>query len=94
MGIPADGECDTKALKVNLQLGDPFRVSFDWLGVGALPGSQPFAVYQDVAPPEYPELISEGRTTPAGGAIPKPGTLALLGIGLVGLVVARRRVMK
>ena len=69
MGIAADGEYDAKALKVNPQLGDPFSGSLDWLGVGALSGSQPFVVYQDVAPPEYPEWIFEGRTTPAGGVI-------------------------
>jgi hypothetical protein len=85
LGVPVDGEFDALAL-----VGDPtiplaFSVSFEWLGPGATPGAQPFVAYDFNSDPA--SVLAEGVTT----MIPEPGTLVLLGLGLVGLVRSRSK---
>lgn len=74
-GIPDDGAYDAEALINNASLSDAFVVSFLWLGSDA-PGTQSFEVYDA----DF-NLIESGETAP----IPEPGTIVLLGIGLLGL---------
>ena len=62
-----------------------FAVEFTWLGLGALPGSQAFDVYD----PTSFAVLESGSTTAL--AIPAPDTLALIGIGAVALLWTRRR---
>jgi uncharacterized protein (TIGR03382 family) len=78
---PADALYTATALVSNPSLVGPFTVSFDWLGAGS-PGSQPFEVFDETG-----FLPSEGGLTQAQaqGQVPLPGTLALLGLGLLAL---------
>lgn len=95
-GLPDDGFFDTFDLTfMGINPGDTlggFAVSFDFLGNGT-PGSQPFDVN-----PFGPGPFSSGFTQmapvdpdPDPMDVPEPGTLALFGLGLLAVVVSRRR---
>lgn len=84
-GLPGDGFYDALARIDGASLADPFRVTFDWLGIpGMVPESQPFEIY-DNGPPW--NIIGGADTE----AVPVPTTIILLGAGLVCLVGAKRR---
>ena len=61
-----------------------FAVAFEWLGLG-LPGEQVFDIFN----PTTFALLETGTTRAL--AIPLPGTLPLLGVGIVAMLWARRR---
>jgi hypothetical protein len=58
-------------------------VNFIWEGTG-IPGSQSFQIYNPWSP------YASGKTSP----IPEPGTLVLLGFGLISLAGLRRKFKK
>jgi hypothetical protein len=62
-----------------------FSVSFDWL-VAGIPGTQFF----DVVDPITFDVLDSGSTV-AATAVPEPGTLLLLGSGIIGLIGIRKR---
>lgn len=79
------GMFDAFALSDDASLTGLFSVSFIYLGSGS-PGSQAFEIYDAGS-----NLLETGVTTPLGGAIPEPSTLALLAGGLlVGALKLRR----
>jgi hypothetical protein len=85
--IPAAGFFDGLAPGSGLAFGasaDGFSVSFDYLGTG-MPGRQSFSIYETATWGE----IEKGMTGSA--AVPLPGTLSLLAIGLAAGAVQRRR---
>ena len=76
-----DGAYDAWALVNGASLADLFQVDFIWLGPGN-PGSQPLEVYDDNW-----SVIESGNTAP----IPEPGTILLVGSGLLGLAGLKRK---
>lgn len=67
-----------------------FAVRFCWLDAVTLPGAQAFTIYD----PNTFEILEEGITTLKNNQIspvPEPGTIVLVGTGLIGLVFFRRR---
>ena len=86
--LPDDGFFDALASSNPASLSDPFLVSFVWSGTGA-PASQRFEVYTLPAQGGI-DIVEEGRTTSSFSAIPEPGTILLVGAGLLGLAAARR----
>jgi hypothetical protein len=72
----------------------PFIVNFVWLGSGK-PGSQPYDVY--TVDPNNPNggFLSgptpAGNTVPANAAVPEPGTMVLMGSGVLALARRVRR---
>jgi len=87
LALPDDGFLDALALSTPASLSDPFLVSFVWSGTGA-PASQRFEVYTLPVQGGI-DIVEEGRTT--SSVIPEPGTIFLLGVGVLGLVAAKRR---
>lgn len=89
-GVPVGGLYDTLALTATpLSPGDTlggFVVSYDFLGSGS-PGAQSFEI---INPDDFSTIFA-GTTTLAASAIPEPGTVALMGIGFLGLALGRRR---
>lgn len=86
--LPADGEYDMVATIDNPSLAPSFDVQFDYSGTGS-PGPQEFTLYD----PNF-NMLANGETAPASSPspIPEPGSLLLLGSGLLGLsVYAKRR---
>lgn len=90
LGVQQDGLYDALSLLGGIAPGATaggFSVSFDWLGAGA-PGTQSY----EVIDPQSFQVLAAGQTTPAGTVVPEPGTVLLLGVGLViGMVTVRRR---
>jgi hypothetical protein len=85
--IPAAGFFDGLAPDSGLAFGawaDGFSVSFDYFGTG-MPGRQSFSIYETATWGE----IEKGMTGTA--AVPLPGTLSLLVLGLAAGAVQRRR---
>jgi len=86
-GIPSDGVFDVMATVGQTPLPDVFSIQFSWLGSGA-PGSQPFSLVQyDAAGNLINGPYGQGQTVPA---LPEPGTLPLLSLGLSGFMASRR----
>jgi hypothetical protein len=91
--LPDDGFFDVLALGSGVAPGQSlggFSVLFDWLGTG-VPGAQLF----EVIDPETFLATDSGSTrprvvTPPVTSVPEPGTLGLLGCGLLALAFARR----
>jgi len=74
-GLLVEPVYDVFALSGGIAVGGTvsgFSVQFTWLGAG-IPGVQSFEVYD----PNTFDLLESGRTQPADGAVPEPGTLAL-----------------
>jgi len=90
----ADGIFDALYLLGSVQAGDiftGFSVAFDYLGTGA-PGEQFFELYTYDFLEDAITIVGEGNTTAAVTVpVPEPSTIALLAIGLLGLLVSRRR---
>lgn len=88
-GLPADGLYDALALVDNASLAAPFPVRFVWLGgPGTTPGTQPFAINAFDAQGAFLGVVETGQTR-TSAAVPEPGTLVLLTLGLLGLVGRR-----
>jgi len=83
-GLPDDGVYDALALVDVASLADPFTVSFVWLGTGA-PGAQFFDVYDSSF-----NTVESGQSAP----VPEPGTILLVGSGLIGLAGLRKKAWK
>lgn len=84
----ADGFYDALALLTGIAPGETvsgFTVSFDWLVTG-LPGYQFF----EVVDPSNLEALDSGWTVTTT-SVPEPGTLLLLGSGLLGLIGIGKR---
>lgn len=93
VGVPAF--FNALALTGGIPVGDTvsgFTVSFDWLGGAAGPGAQIFEVYD----PQTFDLLVTGTTRNANDptAVPEPATLLLVGAGLAGIIVLRKRSSK
>lgn len=87
-GFPQAGFYDALSLASGIAPGASeggFMVSFNWLGTGT-PGAQYFEV---VSPSDF-SVLDSGNTTP----VPEPGTLMLLGSGIISLIGLRRRINK
>ena len=85
--IIADGFYDALALAAGIAPGatvSDFSVSFDWL-VAGIPGSQFF----EVVDPSTFDVLDSGNTAP----VPEPGTLLLLGSGLIALIGMGKRLL-
>lgn len=89
--IPDDGFYDVLALGAGISSGDllaGFTVSFDWLG-GATPMSQLF----EIIDPSTFTAIDSGQTSLVVASVSEPSIIALLALGLVGLVFCRRKTL-
>jgi hypothetical protein len=68
-----------------------FSVDFTWLGTGSgSPGSQPFNFYTLDAQGNIIDKFNKDYTIPAT-SVPEPSFLILLGIGLAGVGILRRK---
>jgi len=85
--IPADGEFDAIA-NIDNPANVTFVEDFVYSGTGT-PGAQNFTFYF-----EYFDNFVNGTTVPQSSAIPEPGSVPLLAIGLAGLALARRALLK
>jgi PEP-CTERM motif len=86
-----DGFYDALALMTGIAQGatlSGFSVSFDWLGTGS-PGSQYFEVIFPFSSPV--EVLEQGYTMASATPVPEPGTLLLLGSGLISLIGIGKR---
>lgn len=86
--LQSDGFFDALTLDLGLSPGGTlagFSVLFDFLGSDA-PGSQRFEV---VNPISF-DVLDAGFTQPQVTSVPEPSPLALLSLGLLGVLFARR----
>lgn len=80
-----DGIYGATAQAAKNALAELFTVSFIWLGSGT-PGAQTYEVFDE----SFFPLIETGSTRPQAAAAPAPGTLVLLGLGLIGFAACHR----
>ena len=87
--LPADGIYDALALVNDASIGQPFTLSFIWLGgAGRSPAAQRFTINRFDSTGGV-SILEEGETVPATAhPVPEPSTLFLLATGAV---VALRR---
>jgi hypothetical protein len=90
LALPADGIYDALALVNGASLGQPFALTFRWLGApGTAPGSQAFTINQ-FDPVGNISFIESGQTAQRGdvSSVPEPSTILLVGSSIA---LARRR---
>jgi hypothetical protein len=90
-GLPAPGEFDALSLTTFASLADPFKVRAFYLPASGAPGSQHFEIDVFDANGGFVETRSSGETIGANAAVPEPGTMFLVGAGLLAARRARRK---
>ena len=89
LGVKMPGEFDALALVNNPSIANPFSLTFVWLGGAAVPGSQPFILYQFDDQGINQGVIGRGVTQ---NVVPEPASGLLLASGLfIGAMLYRKR---
>jgi hypothetical protein len=89
LSIPDAGFYNALALVDNPSIANPFSVAFQWLGGAAVPGSQPFILYQFNDQGINQGVIGRGVTQ---NVVPEPASGLLLASGLfIGAILYRKR---